>query len=140
MSITDKMSIIQSAMLILVTLLLGVKSAEAAQCGSTSLASTQWRIVGGGETKAHQYPWMTYLEIQFVNTDHEDIYTSCGGSLIDSQYILSAARCFVPPVSGYRLNRISAVLGAHNLADRSEQKTVIFAKTVCSFSFSISPQ
>ncbi|XP_014612565.1 PREDICTED: trypsin-1-like [Polistes canadensis] len=51
-------------------------------CG---LTNTQNRIVGGVETKVNQYPWMALLKYK------KRFY--CGGSVINSRYVLTAAHC-----------------------------------------------
>ncbi|XP_017123667.1 mite allergen Der p 3 [Drosophila elegans] len=58
------------------------------RCG---LINTLHKIVGGEETRVHQYPWMAVILI------HDHFY--CSGSLIDDLYVLTAAHCVegVPP-------------------------------------------
>jgi len=51
-------------------------------CGLTNKYN---RIVGGVETLVNQYPWMVLL----MYNDH--FY--CGGSIINSRYVLTAAHC-----------------------------------------------
>ena len=45
------------------------------------------RIVGGVETEEHEYPW----QIGLVGGSNGNIY--CGGSIISSKWILTAAHC-----------------------------------------------
>jgi len=45
------------------------------------------RIVGGVETEVNEYPWMVSL----VNGN--GYYHFCGGSIISSQWVVTAAHC-----------------------------------------------
>ncbi|EDW91179.1 trypsin Blo t 3 [Drosophila yakuba] len=58
------------------------------RCG---LINTLYKIVGGHETRIHQYPWMAAILI------YDRFY--CAGSLINDLYVLTAAHCVegVPP-------------------------------------------
>jgi len=76
------------------------------------------RIVGGSETEINEYPWMASVadssESQF-----------CGGTLIASQWILTATHCMfkdreqtIPQTAAELL----VVLGEHDLQDDTESK------------------
>ncbi|XP_074600072.1 melanization protease 1-like [Brevipalpus obovatus] len=54
-------------------------------CG---LENTQSRVFYGKEASYRKYPWLTYLEV-----DKNGGTSMCGGSLIDSRRILTAAHC-----------------------------------------------
>ncbi|KAH8316523.1 hypothetical protein KR067_009576 [Drosophila pandora] len=58
------------------------------RCG---LINTLHKIIGGQETRVHQYPWMAVIQI------YKSFY--CSGSLINDLYVLTAAHCVegVPP-------------------------------------------
>ncbi|XP_016946746.1 transmembrane protease serine 6 [Drosophila biarmipes] len=58
------------------------------RCG---LINTLYKIVGGQETRVHEYPWMAVILI------YGRFY--CSGSLINDLYVLTAAHCVegVPP-------------------------------------------
>lgn len=43
------------------------------------------RVVGGEETKSHEFPWMAGLKL------NGEFY--CGGSLITKKHVLTAAHC-----------------------------------------------
>lgn len=58
------------------------------QCGE----SLSDRIVGGTEAALGQYPWMALLGFR-DKTGNDDVIFSCGGSLINKLYILTAAHC-----------------------------------------------
>ncbi|CAH2057802.1 unnamed protein product, partial [Iphiclides podalirius] len=66
-------------------------SAAITECGKDY--SNPNRIIGGGPTAIDQYPWLVLLE-------YENLTTLCGGSLITTRYVLTAAHCIrraVPP-------------------------------------------
>lgn len=48
------------------------------------------RIIGGVKAEIDDYPWMALLEYKTVKNTIE---LSCGGSLINSKYVLTAAHC-----------------------------------------------
>merc|ERR1719369_428117 len=64
------------------------------QCGT--------RIVGGNEALPHQFPWQALLT-------YRNIRVLCGGTVISTKHILTAAHCNEGPYSLYK-----AVLGRHS--------------------------
>ncbi|KAL7840468.1 hypothetical protein AOLI_G00257910 [Acnodon oligacanthus] len=56
------------------------------------------KIVGGYECKAHSQPWQVSLNVG---------YHFCGGSLINENWVVSAAHCY--------MSRIEVRLGVHNI-------------------------
>ncbi|NWZ99627.1 GRAB protein, partial [Nesospiza acunhae] len=70
------------------------------------------RIIGGREVKPHSRPYMAYLEI---TNGSKPIY--CGGFLIRSDAVLSAAHCVDK-------KGVTVTLGAHNIKrqEQSQQK------------------
>ncbi|XP_074596646.1 venom protease-like [Brevipalpus obovatus] len=58
---------------------------EQCACG---LENTQSRVFYGHEVSPHKYPWLTFIKI-FKNGGSY----SCGGSLIDSRRVITAAHC-----------------------------------------------
>jgi len=59
---------------------------DAGTCGVPAIApSTSVRVVGGVEAVPHSWPWMVSLQA--------DGRHFCGGSLINKQWVLSAAHC-----------------------------------------------
>ena len=47
------------------------------------------RIIGGTETAVNKYPWMVSIRI-----DKDSFIGHCGGTLVASKYVISAAHCF----------------------------------------------
>ncbi|XP_067626643.1 trypsin-1-like [Eurosta solidaginis] len=78
------------------------RDCAACKCGTIN---TFHRIVGGMETELHEYPWMAML------LRSGDFY--CGGSLINDQYVLTAAHC----VRGFNRRVVSVRLLSHNRTD-----------------------
>ncbi|XP_045132508.1 serine protease 42-like [Portunus trituberculatus] len=60
------------------------------------------RVVGGEDASQGEYPWMAFLIMQAG-----DISFSCGGTLITSSHVLSAAHCFY----GDNVEKIKVGLG-----------------------------
>merc|ERR1719239_393933 len=75
------------------------------QCGVKGGAANG-RIVGGQETEEHEYPW----QVGLVSTNGRTPW--CGGTLISSTHVLTAAHCTQTDAS-----RIRVILGEHNIAD-----------------------
>merc|ERR1712243_351583 len=88
------------------------------QCGVKG-SSTNSRIVGGHETEPHEYPW----QVGLVNRNEH--YPWCGGTLISSTHVLTAAHCLYEwqlqdgawmniPLTAFD---IRVILGEHNITD-----------------------
>ena len=77
------------------------------ECGRANQKSS--RIVGGSQVSPNEFPWMTFLRIYFWNGDA----ATCGGTLIDSRWILTAAHCLYGAVN------VSVTLGAHDVTAES---------------------
>ncbi|XP_030767175.1 brachyurin-like [Sitophilus oryzae] len=72
-------------------------------------SSSSLRIVGGQDATPHQFPFEVglYIDYQLKNA-------FCGGSLISSNYVLTAAHCLEGAIS------LDVILGAQNISDDSE--------------------
>merc|ERR1712051_921647 len=75
------------------------------QCGVKGGAANG-RIVGGQETEQHEYPW----QVGPVSRNGRSPF--CGGTLISSTHVLTAAHCTQTDASS-----IAVILGEHNIAD-----------------------
>ncbi|CAG9570651.1 unnamed protein product [Danaus chrysippus] len=64
------------------------------------------RIVGGEETKPHEYPMMASIRY----SDFGDAI-KCGAVIIDRKYVLTAAHC----VENKELDELTVVVGEHNV-------------------------
>jgi len=78
------------------------------------------RIVGGAETEINEYPWMASIadsqESQF-----------CGGTLIASQWVLTAAHCMFKDQAGTQpqtAGELLVVLGEHDLLTEGEASKI----------------
>ncbi|XP_061403570.1 chymotrypsin-like elastase family member 2A isoform X2 [Lethenteron reissneri] len=68
-------------------------------------AAPRGRIVNGQEATPHAWPWQVSVLFFSVNS----WYHKCGGSLIDAQWVMTAAHCY----SNNTINKVW--LGKHNL-------------------------
>merc|ERR1712112_572271 len=74
--------------------------------GSTNTIGNS-RIIGGQDTELHEYPWQVGL---VWRNGHDP---RCGGTLISSTHVLTAAHCTV----GDTPSNIRVLLGEHNITD-----------------------
>jgi hypothetical protein len=84
-------------------------------CGAKNGYADQERIVGGHDADPNEWPWIAAL----FNGGRQ----FCGGSLIDSQHILTAAHC-VAHMSGYDVARLTVMLGDHNIRTNTEVRHI----------------
>ena len=52
------------------------------------------RIINGSPVRANQFPWMVHLVINTTLEGQSSVAT-CGASIIQKKYLLSAAHCFI---------------------------------------------
>jgi secreted trypsin-like serine protease len=76
--------------------------------GDMNLPSSRM-IVGGQAARAHEFPWMASVRRKSTNSHF------CGGSIINTRWILTAAHC----MSGETPAIVSVVIGDHTRNDAS---------------------
>lgn len=88
-------------------------------------SQAQPKIVGGTEVTTNKYPWMAaIIKQQYPDSD---IYNAqfCGGSLIDSQWILTAAHCFYESGNQIKFaDDVNVVLGILDLTDTTGMERI----------------
>ena len=72
------------------------------KCGLRGLS--QWRVIGGAVAEPHTWPWSVAL-LKFGTY-------FCGGSLIDNQWVLTAAHCLFN--REHQAEFMEVVLGEHD--------------------------
>jgi len=87
-------------------------------CG---LVNRRSRIIGGIETEINEYPWMAALE--YTNLNHTDVL--CGGSLINNQWILTAAHCVTDEL--VKKFDLKVILGEHDYTTSEETESSTYA-------------
>ncbi|RWS13969.1 trypsin-1-like protein [Dinothrombium tinctorium] len=86
------------------------------KCGSTNIA--KGRIINGRIAEQNTWPWITAVMV-FKNSGK---FESCGGTLIDKRFILTAAHCFP---SG--IKKVEVLLGGQN---RKEDGEILSVKRI----------
>jgi len=81
------------------------------QCG---IANQKSRIVGGQETTVNEYPWQAAMAYRGQRT------TFCGGSVISTKYVITAAHC-TQAVKDYSID-YDVLLGAHCLSSSADSE------------------
>jgi len=75
--------------------------------------------VGGEETEQHEYPW----QVALVSAGGSHPF--CGGTLISSQHVLTAAHC----TAGSSASSIAVLVGEHRIDDNSFTRVSLSAIT-----------
>ncbi|KAG8236116.1 hypothetical protein J437_LFUL000479 [Ladona fulva] len=88
---------------------------QVANCGAKNGSPDQQKIVGGQPAELHEWPWIAAL----FNGGRQ----FCGGSLIDSTHILSAAHC-IAHMSSWDVSRLTVRLGDHDIKTNSETRHI----------------
>jgi secreted trypsin-like serine protease len=88
-----------AAVMVVASFLVFVQSGEAAPQAADTQPSVPIRpmVVGGTEVPNGKYPFVALMDVDTRNGQH---ITSCGGSLIDQDSVLTAAHCIffaLPP-------------------------------------------
>jgi secreted trypsin-like serine protease len=101
-------------------LALGMAAAsEAPADPETSIVTT--RIVGGSEATPYEFPWLVRL---YMGASYQQNYGFCGGTLIASTWVLTAAHCAVDLNENTQLNigvhKHSIYLGGDDSEDCAE--------------------
>jgi len=78
--------------------------------GDNKIIEGNNRIIDGEDAKVNEYPWMVSLvEVYWIFNFH-----FCGGTLISSRHVLTAAHCVID----FRPQDIGVSLGEHNIKDQ----------------------
>ncbi|XP_034049371.1 serine protease 27-like [Thalassophryne amazonica] len=99
--------------LIIIRLQSSAQGSSTPECGVAPLSS---RIVGGVNASAGSWPWQVSLQI----ISGSQTYHICGGTLISSQWVLTAAHCRVISNTSWWI----VVMGQVNLATPSDHTQI----------------
>jgi len=88
-------------------------------CGRTSLRP-QNRIVGGEEAVPHSIPYQAYIKSYYRISPSRVRVGSCGGTLLNKRYVLTAMHCLVNKHTGKQPTKVEVILGEHALHRNSE--------------------
>ncbi|NXY34688.1 HABP2 protein, partial [Pomatorhinus ruficollis] len=88
-------------------------------CGQPEVRGILKKIYGGSKATPGKHPWMAYLQIQ---TSSDESGHFCGGVLIKSCWVLTAAHCLENPES-----KIQVALGKQNLKEKEDHEQIFDA-------------
>lgn len=88
----------------------GSRSISDCDCGLVNRSPSLFRVVGGQKADKNEYPW----QVGLVWSDAKQPF--CGGTLISSRHVLTAAHCIDAETSG----SFKVLLGEHDFKDDIE--------------------
>ncbi|XP_034933918.1 venom protease-like [Chelonus insularis] len=91
------------------TLVIGYKNFADVPCGKTLINSRKPKVVGGQDALPHEFPWLVSI------TRKGGHY--CGGSIINSRFILTAAHCLCSGSNSIPARQFRVTLGEYNLRE-----------------------
>lgn len=103
------------------SLLLLVKGTLTAECGKRPMAA---RVVGGTDAIPNSWPWQISLKVAVRGK----LYHICGGSLISSIHVVTAAHCVVKNATP---SRYKIVVGEHDQSKAEGNEQVMGVAAIC---------
>lgn len=90
------------------------------------IASPSFQIVGGEDAEPQEFPWQ--ISLQYMVPPGNNFRHGCGGSIINKQYVLTAAHCVDRVAPNSRL----VIVGEYNLnqTDPLERKIAVSSITI----------
>src|SRR6185312_1056374 len=80
---------------------------ESSERADSLRAEVSYRIIGGVLAKNRAWPWQVAMYARLQNGQY---YQACGGSLISSQWVLTAAHCVFSHQSGKAVSSESRLI------------------------------
>jgi len=100
------------------------KDTSACQCGKRKFY-LQDHILGGKDAKKNEFPWAAYIKLSSTKANKRGLI--CGGSLINSKFVVTAAHCLserdTSGVIQHLYDDITIVLGEHDVSKAGETRT-----------------
>ena len=95
---------------------------ESCKCGVNNL---RHRVVGGVDAEKGEVPWQ--VQIKYFSKITNKYRHLCGGSLLSSDTVLTAAHCIDKKVVGVDMRDMTVVVGEHDLTkdEGTEQTSAI---------------
>ncbi|XP_015609738.2 coagulation factor IX [Cephus cinctus] len=86
---------------------LGYNNLADVPCGQVTTGTRAARVVGGQDANPHEFPWLVSITRKGGHF--------CGGTILNSRYILTAAHCLCTGTSSIPARQLRVTLGEHNL-------------------------
>ncbi|XP_021947033.2 chymotrypsinogen A isoform X2 [Folsomia candida] len=84
------------------------------------------RIVQGAPSKENGWPWMVGLIQGFSGSTNtpQTLNQFCGGTLINSQFVVTAAHCFTNLTTSQIISQVSVLLGTSSIASNVTSRSI----------------